>query len=270
MGMDGRRHYDGPMSPDLALALHAAKEAGKIIRKAFGRKKTIIKKGAHDFTTDTDTAAEEAIITLLRPTGYSILGEENGAIGHEGSRKWIIDPLDGTLNFIRGIPFFAVSIALQENGNGLILGVVYDPISDTCYCAEQNERALLNDRPIGVGRSTDRTNTVLLMEHGKDGSSRNAFVRAFNTLMLDRTNTLLRQGSTALMLCHIADGSFEGFLSFGDALYDYAAGLVIAREAGASFSDCKGRSWNPTSDSLLVAEESMRLHILSQLNEAHT
>src|SRR5260221_245358 len=102
------------MSSDLKLAIQAAKQAGKIIREAFGKVTKTRRKGMNDYVTSTDFAVEKIIINLLKQTGYSILGEESGTIDNQTGKKWIVDPIDGTTNFIHGIPFFALSIALLE------------------------------------------------------------------------------------------------------------------------------------------------------------
>ncbi len=129
------------MSKDLELAIQAAKQAGELIRQQYGKLKKITKKGLNDFVTETDVEAEKIIIAALQPTGYSILGEESGLRNNKSRKKWVIDPLDGTNNFIRGFSFFAVSIALIEDDKNLILGVVYDPMADECFWAEKNSGA---------------------------------------------------------------------------------------------------------------------------------
>lgn len=253
------------MSDDLELAICAAKDAGRIIREAYGKNNKTMSKGSNDFTTETDVQAEQAIIAVLQRTGYSFLGEETGVTDHQSRKRWIIDPLDGTLNFVRGFPFFAVSIALMEDGKEIVLGVVYDPIADECYWAERNTGAYMNDRKISVSQVSDLEKAALLIDHGKSEESKREYLRSLSALMLNRGAVILRQGGTALMLCHMAKGSFEAFLSCGDELYDYAAGLIIAKEAGASISDWEGNAWNTASSSILAANDKMKANILARI-----
>ena len=260
-------YYDGAMTQDLSLAIRAAKDAGRIIRKAYGKSKIIMNKGANDCATETDVQAEHAIIAALQEKEYSFLGEETGIIDRQSHKKWIVDPLDGTLNFVRGFPFFAVSIALIEDDKELVLGVVYDPIADECYWAERGEGAFMNDRKISVSQTSGLESAVLLIDHGKSEKHKKEYLRSLHSLMLNQGADVLRQGATALMLCHMAKGSFDAFLSCGDELYDYAAGLIIAKEAGASISDWEGNAWDIASSSLLAANGAMRRNILSRIAE---
>ena len=256
--------YDEGMSQDLELAIHAAKSAGSIIREAYGKEKAIVIKGTNDIVTDTDVQAEHTILGILKRTGYSSFGEESGVTERQSARRWIVDPLDGTANFVRGFPFFAVSIALMEDEKNIVLGVVYDPIADECYWAEQGKGAYMNGRKIFVNSLSDMEKATFLIDHGKSEQHKVEFLRSLSALTLNRGATVLRQGATALMLCYVAKGSFDAFLSFGDQLYDYAAGLLIAEEAGADISDTKGNAWNTASTSLLVANAAMHSVILTR------
>lgn len=253
------------MSKDLELAIQAAKSAGRIIQAAYGDAKKITKKGLNDFVTETDLQAERIIIEQLRQTGYSILGEETGETDNQSRKKWVIDPLDGTANFIRGFPFFAVSIALIEDDKNLVLGVVYDPIADECFWAERNEGAFMNGKKINVSQHGDFDGSVFLVEHGRSEKNQKDYLQALHHLMLDQGAVVLRQGSTALMLCYMAKGSAEAFLSCGDELYDFAAGLMIAKEAGANISDWNGKPWDNSNSFVLASNVEMREKILARL-----
>lgn len=254
------------MSQDLQFAIQAAKQAGEIIRKAYGLVKETKRKGLNDYVTATDIKAEKIVVDILKQTGYSILGEESGTTDNQTSKKWIIDPIDGTTNFIRGIPFFALSIALLEDDKNLVLGVVYDPIADECYSAERNEGTFLNGEKIHVSNRSDFDGSLILIEHNKSEQGKRDYLDASTNLILNKA-VLLRQGSTALMLCYLARGSAEAFLSSGDELYDFAGGLLIAKEAGAIISDWKGQPWNDSSSFILASNPEIRDKILDKISE---
>lgn len=254
------------MSKDLILAIQAAKDAGRIILEAYGRTKEVIKKGTGDFVTATDVRAEQAIVAQLQQTGYSILAEETGEIDNKSEKKWVIDPLDGTSNFIRGFPFFAVSIALLEGEKTLLLGVVYDPVANECYWAEKGKGAYMNGVRISVSRGGKFEDSVLLIDHGRSEQSRRHYIACLQQLTLDSGAHAMRHGSTALMLCHMASGKGAAFLSVGDELYDYAGGLIIADEAGADISDWRGKPWDNSSSYILAANPGIHKSILERIS----
>ncbi len=255
------------MSKDLEMAIEAAKEAGKIVKENFTRPKNITEKGINDFLTETDTEAEKIIIEKLKQTGYSILGEETGELDNKSTKKWIIDPLDGTTNFIRGIPFFAVSIALLENDKNLILGVVYDPILDECYWAERNEGAYMNSKKIAVNDKGSFNSSRIILDYNRSKKSRKDYIETLAKIMKNETLSVTTYGSTALELCYVSKGSAEAFMSCGDRIYDYAGGLIIAKEAGAEISDWEGTSWDNSSSYVLATNPKVRDKIIKCLNE---
>lgn len=255
------------MSNDLRLAIQVAKQAGEIIRENYGKVQSVTQKARHELVTETDKKTELLIITKLQQTGYSIYGEETGSTHTKSSKKWIIDPLDGTSNFIRGFSFFAVSIALIKNDRDLVLGVIYDPITQSCYFAEKNSGAYLNDKKISVSKQNNFAFSVMLMDYGSSKKSDSDFLLALTKLIKNNGASVLRLGATALPLCYISKGAFEAFLSCGDKLYDYAAGLIIAEEAGAIISDWNGNPWNNSSSYILATPPQLRENILKRLTE---
>ena len=211
--------------------------------------------------TTIDVDAEHAIIEMLGSSGYSVYGEETGITHGKGNKMWIIDPLDGTQNFVRGLPFFAVSIALIENDD-LVLGVVYDPLLDECYSAERNAGAYRNRERITASKKEALMDAAVLIEHGKSAISRKRYAEC-TTVLMQQGCTVLRLGSTALMLCHVATGGFDAFVSVGDELYDHAAGLIIAKEAGAHISDWSGNAWRRDSETIAVAPDVLCKNIVN-------
>lgn len=254
------------MSKDLKLAIQTAKKAGKIIRDNYKKFKRISSKSSNDFVTETDIQVERFIIKQLTHTGYSYFGEESGEKLRQSNKKWVIDPIDGTTNFIRGYPFFAVSIALIKNNKELILGVIYDPIADECYWAENNKGAHMNGMKIETNKENKIESAVILMDHGSLENDKKQFLKCVNQITLNKGPAVLRQGATSLMLCYIANGRFDAFLSCGDKLYDYAAGLIIAKESGASISDWNGKSWDNSSSYILASNAQLKKQIIRRIS----
>jgi myo-inositol-1(or 4)-monophosphatase len=254
------------MSKDLELAIKAAKHAGHVILEAYYKSKKITKKGVGDFVTATDVLAERIIIEELQPTGYSVFAEESGVTDNKSKKKWIIDPLDGTNNFIRGYSFFAVSIALLEDDKNLLLGVVYDPIANECYWAEKDHGAYVNGEKIQVNHEGGFEDAVLLIDHGRSEKSKKDYFNAVHKLTLGQGTCAMRHGSTALMLCYMARGKAEAFLSAGDEIYDYAGGLIIAKEAGAIISDWNGKPWDNSGSYILAVTPEVRTPLLEHIS----
>jgi len=252
------------ISKDLEIAIKAAKIAGKIIKKNYTKIKYIIQKDINDFVTDTDLEVEKVIIDILKHTGYSILSEEIGEINNISNKKWIIDPIDGTSNFINNINFFAISIALIENNTDILLGVIYNPIDGQCYWAEKKCGAFFNGNKITVNE-IHTNNSVVLVEHGKNKYHKLHFLKAINKIITQQNADILRQGATALMLCNIANGNYGAFISCGDEIYDYAAGLIIAQEANAIISDWNGGVFCNKNSYILVSNKNMYNTVLKSL-----
>lgn len=254
------------MSQDLELAIQAAKQAGAVVKEMYGKTKKATSKGRlNDFVTATDIEAEKIIAEQLKQTGYSILGEETGTTDNQTRKKWIIDPIDGTINFIRGIPFFALSIALIEDVKDVIIGVVYDPIADECYWAEKNDGAYLNGEKIHVSKLGNFDGAIVLIEHNRSEQGKKDYLNASKKLILNKGAVVLRQGSSALMLCYIAKGSSDAFLSSGDEIYDIAGGLIIAKEAGAVISDWNGKKWENSDSYILASNPNIQNKVLERI-----
>ena len=220
---------------DLYLAIRLAQEAGDILLSHWedrGRL-TVTTKRAGDFVSQADRAAEEHLrnaIAQLRP-GDGWLGEETGAI-QRGPRRWIVDPLDGTTNFLRGIRHCCVSIALEENGQ-LCLGVVHDPLRKETFAAALSEGATLNARPITVAR-TDAMSSALFGTGIPFGGMAHIDDHAADIArLMPNCAGVRRMGSAALDLAYVAAGRLDGFWERVLQPWDIAAGLVLLREAGA-------------------------------------
>ncbi|MBA7715071.1 Inositol-1-monophosphatase [subsurface metagenome] len=233
------------------LAIKAAKEAGSILRENLGRIRKIDYKGKArpapiywggvNLVTDIDRKAEERIIGIIKKEhpSHDILTEER-RIEEKGSQyKWIIDPLDGTTNYVHGYPRYCVSIALEKNGE-VILGVVYDPVPDELFLAEKGKGATLNGRKISVSKINKLDKSLLATGFPYDRRERaDEYLKIYREFMVN-SQGVRRDGSAALNLCYTANGRFDGFWEEQLAPWDVAAGSLIVTEAGGRVTDFKG------------------------------
>lgn len=230
------------MHPMLNTAVKAARRAGTVIMRHLDRVDTLAieSKGRSDFVTEVDRRAETEIIHILRGAypDHGIMAEESGS--QPGDQYvWIIDPLDGTTNFLHGYPQFAVSIALQNKGK-LEQAVVFDPLRNELFTASRGQGAQLNDRRIRVSRTTEMQ--YALLGTGFPFRSKkflDVWIETFRALMID-TSGVRRAGSAALDLAHVACGRFDGFWEFGLHVWDMAAGCLLIEEAGGRLGDPLG------------------------------
>lgn len=251
------RYIIGPMD-DLHVAIAAAQVGAEIIATYFGASPDPEYKGKFDPVTAVDHAAEEAIIDVIsraRPDD-PILAEEGGGTTHAG-RHWIIDPLDGTVNFVHGIPHVCVSVALYEGTKGLV-GVVHDPLKDELFTAIDGGGARLNGHVISVSDTTNINRAIVATgfpyDHDIHAESLSIVVRE----MLREIAGLRRMGSAALDLAWVAAGRYDAYWEFGIAPWDGAAGMILVREAGGIVTDPFGRRSSPSMG--LVVSTNGHLH----------
>ena len=233
-------------------ACEAAVDAGRLIRERFhdGVPVTAERKGLHDFVTSTDREAEATVLRHIRRRfpDHAVMAEEGSPDAAASDYRWIVDPLDGTTNFIHGVPTFAVSIAL-EDPEGLVAGVIHDPIRDETFHAHRSGGARLNGRPIHC--SEPRTTHEGLIATGfpfRELSRLDAYMRAFKAFVRT-TAGLRRAGSAAIDLAYTACGRYDGFWEIGLSPWDIAAGVLLVREAGGTVTDVVGgRNFLETGD----------------------
>ncbi len=229
------------MHPMLNIAVRAARAAGNIIVRYIDRidALTITEKSANDFVSEVDRESERVIIEVIRKAypSHAILGEESGA--HAGDDyEWIIDPLDGTTNYVRGFPQFAVSVALRHRGV-LDQGVVFDPVRQELFTASRGAGAQLDGKRIRVGRRGLKgalLGTGFPFRQLEDLDTYMDTMKAF----IPRTAGIRRAGAAALDLAYVAAGRLDGFWEFGLGPWDMAAGALLVREAGGMVSDVDG------------------------------
>jgi myo-inositol-1(or 4)-monophosphatase len=233
--------------PMLNIAVRAARSAGSIINRA-ALDLDVLKvasKGTNDFVTEVDQAAEEAIISTLLEAypGHAILAEESGR--QRGSKHsdylWIIDPLDGTTNFIHGFPVYAVSIALAFRGK-VEQAVVYDPTRNDLFYASKGKGAYLNDRRLRVSKRTRLSDSLIGTGFPfRKGDNFKRYLKMFEEVM-QQCAGMRRPGAAALDLCYVAAGWYDGFFETGLSPWDVAAGSLMITEAGGLVGNFTGES----------------------------
>lgn len=249
------------VSPTLNVMITAARKAGRSLSRDFGEVEQlqVSIKGPANFVSAADHKAEDIIFKELskaRP-GYGFLMEERGEIeGADKTHRWIVDPLDVTTNFLHSNPLFAISIALEREGQ-LIAGVIYNPASDELFTAEKGKGAFMNDRRLRVAsRKTlaDSLVTTGIPHRGRANHSR--FLQEMGTLMQEVAG-IRRSGSAALDLAFVAAGRFDAYWEHGLKPWDIAAGIVMVREAGGLVSDLSGGDKFLESGDILAANTTL-------------
>ncbi|XOV79384.1 MAG: inositol-1-monophosphatase [Aestuariibacter sp.] len=231
------------MHPMLNIAVRAARTAGNIIARNFESRDNleIEAKGLNDFVTKVDKDAEQAIISKIQQSfpDHSFVGEEGGLVEGNPDYKWIIDPLDGTTNFVKGIPHFCVSIALQYKGK-TDQGVVFDPLRGELFTASRGAGAQLNGFRIRTGQRKELANTVLATAFPfKDKNLLANTMESFSGIFM-HCGDVRRTGSAALDMAYVAAGRFDGYWERGVKPWDIAAGELLVRESGGLVTDFSG------------------------------
>ena len=212
------------ISANLNVMIKACEKASKILIRDFGEleKLQVSKKGPRDFVTNSDVKAEKIIIEELKKArpNYSIISEENGVEKNKDiSNSWIIDPIDGTINFLHGIPHFAISIALKSDDE-IICGLIFDPIKDEMFYAEKNNGAFFNNQRIRVSKKNNLDECLF----------------AVGKLKYEPNFTYRRSGCAALDIAYVASGRLDGYAQSNLNLWDIAAGIILIKEAGGTVS----------------------------------
>lgn len=226
------------------VMVQAALKAGKSLARDFGEVQNlqVSLKGPGDYVSQADRKAETIIkqeLSYARPD-YSFLGEESGeTTGSDSQHRWIVDPLDGTTNFLHGIPIFAVSIGLERQGQ-IVAGVIYNPAMDELYTAEKGGGAFLNDRRLRVAARSKLSDAVIGTgtPHLGRGHHGKYLVQLRN--VMGEVAGIRRLGAAALDLAAVAAGRYDGFWEDGLSAWDIAAGIIMVREAGGFVSDTLG------------------------------
>ncbi len=217
---------------DLELATHAALEAGKLLRKHFGTDTVVDEAHHHDIKLALDKESQELITGILLGArdGDALYGEEGIAGNQASNRQWIVDPIDGTVNYYYGIPHFCVSIALRVDGE-IVVGVIHDPMVGETWTCEKGSPAMLNGNPIQVSARTDLAESILFVGCGKDGDALKTGMERFGRASL-RARKMRMMGSAALGMAYIATGRLDAYIESRISLWDIAAGQLLVETAG--------------------------------------
>ena len=264
-------------SPLINVMVRAAEKAGRALIRDFGEVEhlQVSRKGPADFVSNADTKSERICYYELekaRPE-YSFLMEEGGRVeGKDQSNVWIVDPLDGTTNFLHGLPHFAISIGLQREGEPYA-GVIFDPIKDELFWAERNVGAYLGSRRIRVSARQQLSETLLAtgipfrLHEGTDTSKK--FIGQLESVM-EKLAGVRRYGSAALDLAYVAAGRYEGFWENGLNSWDVAAGVVLVREAGGFVNEINGKRYMLGSPDILATNDPLQGTLQKLLSNANS
>lgn len=233
--------------PAVTLMVKAARAAGNVLLRHMHKLDAlnVVEKDRMDFASEVDALAEKEVIKEFRRAtpDYAILGEETGPIGQHRF-TWVIDPLDGTSNYLRGIPHFCVSIALCENGEP-IHGVIFDPLRNELFTVSRGSGAMLNDKRVRVADRKDLNGAMLITGFPPRERARASAQLKCVDVLLGEAEDIRRTGSAALDLAYVACGRADAYFEAGVKPWDIAAGALMVREAGGKVVDFRGRSTGP-------------------------
>ncbi|WP_085932401.1 inositol monophosphatase family protein [Enhydrobacter aerosaccus] len=256
-----------PRSATITVMIRAVFAAAKSLKRDFGEVEhlQVSEKGPGDFVSRADIQAERTLRRELERTRpeYGFLGEEGGETKGDGRNRWIADPLDGTTNFLHGVPHFAISLGLERDGE-VIAGVIYQPISDELFWAEKGNGAFIDtpnarSRRLRVSGRKDLARALVatgIPNIGR-GGDHPAYLRKLEAVMA-KTAGVRRWGSAALDLAFVAAGRYDAYFEYGLKPWDVAAGMLMVREAGGMMNDAAGNAYTLTSPSLLATNAGLR------------
>jgi myo-inositol-1(or 4)-monophosphatase len=230
------------MQPTLSDLERLARQAGEILRLGYEQEHQVNYKGAIDLVTEVDHQSEAVLLGEIQRLfpGHRIISEEIGLVPGSPGDQWYVDPLDGTVNYAHGVPFFSISIAYAQNGS-VRLGVVYDPLRDELFAAESDHGARLNGRRLQVSTATELRRSLLVTGFPYDAWSTPRNNLEYYGRFAKLTQGVRRMGSAALDLCYVAAGRFDGYWELSLKPWDIAAGSLVAQEAGATVTNAEGQ-----------------------------
>jgi myo-inositol-1(or 4)-monophosphatase len=260
------------LSPLLNVMIAAARKTARALKRDFGEleKLQVSLKGPANFVSSADRRAEETLYQELgkaRP-GYGFLGEEGGEReGADKSHRWIVDPLDGTTNFLHGIPQFAISVALEREG-AVVAGLIYNPASEEMFIAEKGKGAFMNEQRIRVAGRKRLGESVIACGLPHVGRGDIALGRKETGAVQEQVAGLRRFGAAALDLAWVAAGRLDGYWERDIKPWDIAAGLILVREAGGFVSDCDGGEDMFAKGQIVAGNDAIHKELLGALKAA--
>ena len=233
-------------SPNINVMVKACRKAAKVIIRDFGEVENlqVSLKGPGDYVTASDKKVEKILIEELQKArpNYSILSEEIGEINNDESFKWIIDPIDGTSNFLHGIPHFAISVGLEHNKE-IICGIVYDPIKDEMFTAEKDNGSYINNQRMRVSARSKLQDCIIFSGGPRFKSTNKDITFDEYKKISSKVNIAIRKlGSASLDMAYVAAGRCDGFWQRDLNYWDIAAGIILVKEAGGFVTDFKGKN----------------------------
>ena len=256
-------------SANINVMVKACRKAAKIIIRDFGEIENlqVSLKGPGNFVTNCDKKVETILIEQLQKArpNYSILSEEIGKITNDESFKWIIDPIDGTINFLHGIPHFAISIGLEHN-NEIICGIDYDPIKDEMFTAEKGNGSYLNNQRMRVS-SRSKLNDCIVFTGGppRESKDRELTLKEYNNFSSKVLVPIRKLGSASLDMAYVAAGRCDGFWQRNLNYWDIAAGIVLVKEAGGFVTDFIGENEYIQNRTILVTNSKINKEMIEVL-----
>ena len=263
-------------SATITVMIRAAFAAAKNLKRDFGEVEQlqVSEKGPGDFVSHADIKAERTLRAELARTRpeYGFLGEEGGETKGDGRNRWIVDPLDGTTNFLHGVPHFAISIGLEREGE-IIAGVIYQPISDELFWAEKGNGAFVDtanarSRRLRVSGRKEPARALVATGIPHIGKGDHTAYFAKLSAVTERTAGIRRWGAASLDLAFVAAGRYDAFFEFGLQPWDVAAGLLLVREAGGVIGDISGKPYELGGPSLLASNFGLRDSMVEILSNA--
>lgn len=253
------------MSDDLNSAILAVQKASLLIKAKYSGDLIIQEKADASLVTEADIQAEQCIIGHLQNhSSHAIISEESGFLAGKTDSTWIIDPIDGTTNFTRNIPWCAISVALEKEGE-MQIGVIQNLMDDTLFFAEKKIGAYMNYQPVQVSNISKPERAIVYIEHGRSSKAKS------NTIALEKKLNdkfhLRLMGSTAYEMTLVASGKADAFLCCEDKIWDYAAGLCLIEAAGGVISDWQGHPLKGESDFILASNRSLHPLLVSLIGE---
>ena len=257
-------------SANINVMVKVCRKAAKILIRDFGEieKLQVSLKGPGDFVTASDKKVEKIIIEELlkaRPN-YSILSEEIGQINNDESFKWIIDPIDGTANFLHGIPHFAISVALEHNKE-IICGIIYDPIKDEMFTAEKGNGSYLNNQRMRVSSRSKLKDCIIFTGGPKrESKDRELALKEYNNFSSKVLIPIRKLGSASLDMAYVAAGRCDGFWQRNLNYWDIAAGIILIKEAGGFVTDFNGNNTYIENKTILATNSRINKEMIEFLN----
>lgn len=257
-------------SANMTVMNRAVDAAGKSLLRDFGEVEQlqVSMKGPGDFVSAADRRAEEILYRELKKArpDFGFLMEESGKeAGKDPDRRWIIDPLDGTANFVHGLPQWSISLALEEKGE-ITAGVIYDPVKDEKFYAEKGNGAFVNSKRLRVSGRKDMSISMIAVGHpGRYGASIDTYEKMFRAVQQTHASQR-RLGSAALDLAYVAAGRFEAFAELDLSPWDLAAGRLIVVEAGGIITDLDGSAFDLNTKTVLAGNPDIHAQLVKMLN----